>query len=66
MKLVSEKGKKTKSPNSKFTLASDCSNVVVLKEVSQEIKNQSYDLIQKGIHYTSFAFVSYKIIKTLP
>lgn len=59
MKLVSEKGKKTKSHSSKFRLASDCSNVVVLKEVSQEIKNQSYDLTQKGIHYTSFAFLCF-------
>ena len=57
---VSEKvGNKTKSHNSEFRLASDCSSVVVLKEVSQEIKNQSYDLIQKGIHYTSFAFLCF-------
>ena len=60
MKLVSEKvGNKTKSHNSEFRLASDCSSVVVLKEVSQEIKNYSYDLIQKGIHYTSFAFLCF-------
>lgn len=35
MKLVSEKGKKTKSHNSKFRLASDCSKCGCLKEVSQ-------------------------------
>lgn len=47
MKLANGRaGNKIQSHNSKFRVTSNYCNVVAPKKVSQEIKNESYDLIQ--------------------